>query len=178
MSEQVIVEEYNPNWKSKYSKIREDILEKIGDFVVEIEHIGSTAIPGLASKPIIDVMIGTQSLEDADKCIPRIIEMNFEYVKEHEKVLPNRRFFRKPVKGLGQREYHIHMVVFNDEFWKRQLLFRDYLITHPKVLKAYEELKRKLALKFKDNRQAYSDGKDDFIQKILIEAQNEFELQQ
>lgn len=175
MSEPVIIEEYNPNWKIKYNKVKDKILEKIGEFVIAMEHIGSTAIPGLSSKPIIDILIGLRSLDDAEKCIPKLIELEFEYIKEHEKIFPDRRFYRKPAKGLGKREFHIHMVEINSCFWKRQILFRDYLIKHPEELEEYEKLKRNLALKFKENRQAYSDGKDEFVQKILKKAQKQLD---
>jgi GrpB-like predicted nucleotidyltransferase (UPF0157 family) len=170
MSEPIIIEKYNPDWIVKYEKAKNKLLESIGEFVVAIEHIGSTAIPGLASKPIIDILIGVRSLDDAEKCIPKLIELEFEYVPEHEKELPNRRYFRKPASGLGKRKFHIHMVEINSYFWKRQLLFRNYIRTHPEALREYEELKYNLALKFKDNRQAYVDGKDEFVQKILEKA--------
>jgi GrpB-like predicted nucleotidyltransferase (UPF0157 family) len=104
LSEHIVIEEYDPIWKTKYEKAKDKLLEIIDEFVVAIEHIGSTAIPGLASKPVIDILIGLRSLDDAEKCIPKLIEHEYEYVQEHEKVLPNRRFFRKPTKGLGKRE--------------------------------------------------------------------------
>jgi GrpB-like predicted nucleotidyltransferase (UPF0157 family) len=171
MDERVIIEEYDPNWKNKYILMRGKILEKIGEFVIDIQHIGSTSIPGLASKPIIDILIGVRSLDDADKCVPNVCELDFEYVKEHEKIIPDRRYFRKPRNGFGKREYHLHMCVFDGEFWKKQILFRDYLITHPEALKEYEKLKKDLASKFRNNRHAYTDGKDEFIQEILNKAQ-------
>ncbi|NHK32731.1 MAG: GrpB family protein [Asgard group archaeon] len=173
VTEPIIIEKYNADWIAKYEKTKNKLLEIIDEFVVAIEHIGSTAIPGLASKPVIDILIGLRSLEDAEKCISKLIEHEYEYVQEHEKVLPNRRFFRKPAKGLGKREYHVHMVEINSYFWKRQLLFRDYIKSHPDALREYEALKYSLALKFKENRQAYVDGKDEFIEKILKKAQKQ-----
>ncbi len=176
MNEPIIIEEFDPNWEIKYKDAKNRILEKIGQFVIAIEHIGSTAISGLASKPIIDILIGLHSLDDAKKCIPLIIDLGYEYIPEHERVLPERRYFRKPKKGFGKREFHLHMVEFNSDFWTKQILFRDYIKTHPEALIEYEKLKQNLAEKYRDNRQAYTDGKDEFIQKILEKAKKAINL--
>ena len=118
-------------------------------------------------------MIGLKSLDDASQCIPLIESLDYQYIPEHETILPDRRFFRKPPRKQGKRTFHIHMVEINSYFWKRQLLFRDYLRSHPEALKEYEQLKIGLAEIHKENRQAYIDGKDNFIKKILGLAQEE-----
>ena len=173
MEEPIIVLDYDPNWVNKYEKEKKEILQVIGEFVAAIEHVGSTAIDGLAAKPIIDILIGLNSLDDAKECIPKLENINYEYVPEVEITLPNRRYFRKPPEGTGNRQFHVHMVEINCEFWKRQLLFRDYLRENPETLKEYEKMKKLLAEKYKNNRGNYTMGKEGFILLILEKAKQE-----
>ena len=173
MEEPIIINDYDPEWVKKYEKEKNEILQAIGEYIIAIEHIGSTAVVGLASKPIIDILIGLSSLEDAKKCIPILKKMNYEYVPEHEKILPDRRYFRKQPDGTANRKYHVHMVEINSHFWNRQLLFRDYLRKNPEVLKDYETVKRLLAKKFQNDRHSYTTGKEGFILLILEKAEKE-----
>ncbi|MHA1211540.1 MAG: GrpB family protein, partial [Candidatus Heimdallarchaeota archaeon] len=170
MSDEVIIAVYNPLWPTMFHDERKLILETIGSFVVKIEHIGSTAIPTLASKPIVDIMIAIRSLSDDEFCIHKLEHLQYEYVQEFEAELPTRRYFSKPPKDQGIRKYHVHMVEYKSEFWNRQLLFRDYLRTHNDSLKEYEKLKKKLAKKYRLNREDYTEGKGVFIQAILKKA--------
>ncbi|HUT82324.1 MAG TPA: GrpB family protein [Candidatus Bathyarchaeia archaeon] len=173
MDDSIIIHEYDEIWPMLFLNEKLKIEELIGGFIISIEHIGSTAIPDLASKPIIDILIGLKKLDDSIYCIPKLEKLNYEYVQEAEQFLPNRRFFRKPPKGTGKRKFHVHMVEFNDDFWLRQLLFRDYLRSHPESKHEYETLKKELATKFKNDRVAYTNGKDDFINSILIKAKED-----
>ena len=95
MSEKVRVVEYNPEWPTIYKQEKKLIEEKIEEYIDSIDHIGSTAVEGLVAKPIIDILIGLKSLDDAEHCIPKLEELNYEYVPEFEDVLPERRYFRK-----------------------------------------------------------------------------------
>ncbi|MHA1211663.1 MAG: GrpB family protein [Candidatus Heimdallarchaeota archaeon] len=176
MSEVIIVD-YNPTWIQLFQEEKQRILEVLDSFTIRIEHIGSTAIPTLAAKPIIDIMVAIRSLSDASYCIPKLEQLHYQYVPEFEDELPDRRYFRKPPKGQGKRAYHIHMVELDSYFWKRQVLFRDYLLTHLDSLKEYEQLKKKLAKKYRLNREAYTEGKGEFIQAILKKAKKEMNLQ-
>ncbi len=92
---QVVVVEYNPQWPSFYEQEKERILSLIADDIIAIEHIGSTSVPGLGAKPVIDMMVGLRSLTEAANCIAPLQSLGYEYVPEFEEIIPERRFFRK-----------------------------------------------------------------------------------
>ncbi len=173
MEEPVIICEYSSEWINLFEKEKKSILNTVGEYTNTIEHIGSTAIEGLAAKPIIDILVGLNSLEDAKDCIPKLEELNYEYVQEVELILPYRRFFRKPPKSTAERKYHIHMVEINSDFWIRQLLFRDYLRSNPKILQEYETIKKLLAKKYPNNRGNYNMGKEGFVLLVVEKAKQE-----
>ena len=102
-------------------------------------------------------------------------ELNYEYVPEFEDVLPDRRYFRKPPTDQGSRDFHVHMVEIKTYFWKRQLIFRDYLRKFPETANEYGELKLKLAAELQEDRDAYTEGKTDFILGILEKVEKETE---
>jgi GrpB-like predicted nucleotidyltransferase (UPF0157 family) len=161
----IIIKKYDQEWTNLYETERETLMEAIGHYVADIQHIGSTAVAGLAAKPVIDIMIGLRRLLDAQDCILPIEAMDYEYVPEYEVEFPGRRYFRKNIKGI--RSHHIHMVEIHSDFWKRHLLFRDQLRSNEKTAKEYEALKRELAIKFENDREAYTNAKTPFIENIL-----------
>jgi len=173
MSEEVIIVEYNPEWKTIFKEEKKILTKAIGEYIQYIEHIGSTAVNGLAAKPIIDILIGVKTLADTEKCIPLLEEINYQYVPEFEEELPERRYLRKPPRGLGKRKFHLHIVETTSDFWKRQLLFRDYLRAHPLTRDEYAQLKKDLSIKYRNDRVAYTDSKTDFILKVLEITQKE-----
>lgn len=158
---------YNANWPSQFEDEKRRILAAIGRSVAAVEHVGSTAVPGLAAKPIIDILVGLRSLADAANCIGPLRGLGYEYVPEWEAELPERRYFRRVQPR--PRTHHIHMVETTSEFWRRQLLFRDYLRAHHQDARAYETLKRDLATKFEIGRD-YAAAKSAFIKTILDKA--------
>jgi GrpB-like predicted nucleotidyltransferase (UPF0157 family) len=160
--------EYDPRWPALFEEERQRILNATAAWVDRIEHVGSTAIRGMAAKPIIDILIGLRSIDDARKCIPRLEAIGYEYVPEHERQIPERRYFRKgPVES---RTHHIHMVESSSAFFREHLLFRDYLRAHPKDAKQYEGLKRVLAARHENDREAYTKSKTEFIESIVRTA--------
>ncbi len=164
-SEKIIIKEYDPKWPKFFDSERDEIMEAIGHYVADIQHIGSTAVPGLAAKPVIDIMVGLRRLLDAQDCILPIEGMEYEYVPEFEDEFPERRYFRKIQSGI--RTHQIHMVEIGTDFWKRTLLFRDFLLEHPDTAKDYATLKQELAVKFKNDREGYTKAKTPFIENIL-----------
>jgi GrpB-like predicted nucleotidyltransferase (UPF0157 family) len=138
----VKVVDYDPNWPLMFEREKVKILSVIANKVVAIEHIGSTAVPGLGAKPIIDIMVGVRSLSDAQKCIEPLGTIGYEYISKYEVAIPERRYFRRGPPNLPNRHYHLHMVEYNSDFWKRHLLFRDYLRVHPHAAREYNNLKR------------------------------------
>ena len=170
MTVKITIVDYNSAWPSMFKAEQTQLLALIGDYIVDIEHVGSTAVPGLGAKPVIDIMIGIQHLADADKhCIDPIITLGYEYVKVFEKDIPFRRYFRKNNQD-GIRTYQIHLVEVESDWWKRHLIFRDYLRTHNEVRDAYEQLKRELANREFERTSDYADAKTEFIKAVEAKA--------
>jgi GrpB-like predicted nucleotidyltransferase (UPF0157 family) len=162
----VFVVPYEGAWPSLFGQEKARIERAIGPFVEEIEHIGSTAVPGLAAKPVIDIMVGVRSLDDSPALVERLGAIGYEYVPELERQMPSRRYFRK-LRG-GRRTHQIHLVErSNSEWWDRHVLFRDHLRAHPKAAEEYAHLKRRLSERFEEDRDAYTDAKTAFISGIL-----------
>lgn len=168
-SDEVVVVEYNPLWPQLFEEEKARILSLIKAWVLEIEHVGSTAVPGLGAKPIIDIMVGLRSLDDARHCIPLLETIGYEYVPKHEAVMPERRYFHKGSTRF-KRTHHLHIVETTSEFWERHLLFRDYLRAHEETARDYYELKKTLATRFRADRGAYTDAKTSFIQQVIEQA--------
>jgi GrpB-like predicted nucleotidyltransferase (UPF0157 family) len=164
---QIIIEEYQPYWPQKFEE-EEQLLSTVLPPGSIIEHIGSTAVPGLAAKPVIDIMIGLADFAMADDLIPHIVGFKYEYLKFIETEMPYRRFFRK-FQGQ-ERTHHIHMVGTGSEFWNRHLAFRNYLRTHDEAAAQYTALKRELAQREWDDMNDYADAKTAFIRDIEARA--------
>lgn len=165
----IVIVEYDPQWPILFEQEKKAIWAAIGQFVRGIEHMGSTAVPGLPAKPLIDICVGLQDIDDAMKCIEPLKALGYEYVPEYEKVLPDRRYFRK---GLpGKRTHHLHMWRINSAGWNRHLLFRDTLRAQPQLAQDYLALKERLAKKYGHDRPAYSDAKSEFVESVLARAQ-------
>jgi GrpB-like predicted nucleotidyltransferase (UPF0157 family) len=165
----VEVFDYDPRWPKMFDGEKTLILKALGNKAVSIEHIGSTAVPGLGAKPIIDIMVGVRLLSDARRCIRPLERIDYEYVPEYEASIPDRRYFRKG-PNEPNKHYHLHMVEYDSEFWKRQLFFRDYLRTHPKAASEYFKLKKQLAVKYHLDREGYTEAKTSFITSIVSKA--------
>lgn len=170
--DEVNIVEYDPRWATLFAEEAERIWQALGnDLVGEIEHIGSTAVPGMAAKPVIDIMVGVGSLVDAKSAILALESLG--YVYWHEDPRPGRMFFVKGMRPYGkQRTHHIHIVEIDSEFWGRKL-FCDYLRKHPEEARRYETLKRDLAASFRSDREAYTNGKNDYIRAVMVKARCE-----
>ena len=159
---------YDLRWPLQYIEARDEILSVIGEFVVAVEHIGSTAVPGLAAKPVIDILAAVRSLEDAPLFLPPLYPLGYAYIPEHEDVFPERRYLHRIISGA--HTHHLHIVELSSQFWRVQLLFRDHLRSHPDDARRYADLKYQLADRFRHDREAYTDGKSEFIQNILNQS--------
>jgi amidohydrolase len=168
----VVIVDYDPAWPRRFEAERELILHACGeDAFVAVEHVGSTAVPGLAAKPIVDIMPGVRSLDDAPRIIERLTTVGYNYVPEYESDLPERRYLHKDVNG--ERAFHLHIVQPDSDFWERHLLFRDYLRSHPEAARAYEALKRELAERHGTDRVGYTDAKAHFVRECEAKARAE-----
>ncbi len=158
---------HNQAWKTLFEREEKLLRSAVGDYALAIEHIGSTAIPGIEAKPIIDIMVGLRDLSDLEKYLLLPIEkIGYEY--RGELGIAGRPFFRKGTPAASS--YHLSVVQFGGHVWKRHILFRDYLRENAGSARIYNELKRELALKFKNNREAYTSGKTEFVEEILRQA--------
>ncbi len=159
---------YDARWPMLYEEARREILGVIAPYVTCIEHIGSTAVPGLAAKPVIDILVGVRNLQEATAFLPPLYPLGYTYIPGHEEVFPERRYLHRIVDG--KHTHHLHMVEPQSDFFRVQLLFRDYLRTHPDEAQHYAALKYHLAQHHRLDREAYTDAKTDFIQNILQKA--------
>ena len=164
MSEIVRVVEYDARWPSLYEEERARILDALGDAVLDIQHIGSTAVPGLGAKPVIDIMVGVADLAAGEKCIHPLEDLGYEH--RGEAGIPGRLYFRKG----ASRTHHLHMVKRGGAFWETHTRFRDYLRSHPDEASRYYKLKKQLAARFGADREAYTEGKAPFIESVLARA--------
>jgi GrpB-like predicted nucleotidyltransferase (UPF0157 family) len=171
MSDPVIIVNYDPRWALMYEEERARILTAIGRHLVGIEHVGSTAVPGLAAKPIIDIMPGVRTLADAAHCVAPLRALGYDDVPAREAQIPERRLFRKGPRGA--ESHHLHMVEVTSAFWERHILFRDYLRAHPDIATEYAALKHELAVRYQNDRDGYTDAKTSFIQAIEERARRE-----
>lgn len=166
---EVVIVDYNPTWPALFEQEKARLLAVAGPWIEDIQHVGSTAIPGLAAKPIIDIMIAIYDLNDVEKCVAPIESLGYGYMGEYG--LPERHFFRKPPPdGWQGRTHHIHMVLKGSNQWINQVSFRDYLCTHPEAREEYQDLKRALAQQYGNDREGYTDAKQEFIFSILRRA--------
>lgn len=127
-----------------------------------IEHVGSTAVPGLAAKPVIDVMVGVESLDASRAALPLLEALGYTYAPYRADVM---HWLCKP--SFAHRTHHLHLVPFESALWRDRLAFRDALRADAALARRYEALKRELAAKFRDDREAYTEGKTPFVEAVL-----------
>ena len=152
---------YDSEWLRLFEQEAALIRAVIGDDILDIQHIGSTSVPDLAAKPIIDIAIAVDDFERAAACVELLVGLGYTYKGENG--IPRRHFF---VKG-DPTTYHIHMNELGSDDWKQQICFRDQLRLDPVVRQAYMDLKQQLAQEYPDDRLAYLDGKAAFIHEVL-----------
>ncbi len=157
---------YDPRWPRLFEVERERVEAVVGAWAHAVEHVGSTAVPGLDAKPVVDVLVGLRDMRDAELCVRPLGGLGYEC--RGEAGVPGRLFFRK-FRG-GRRAYHLHLTVLGGEFWDERLLFRDYLRAHPETAREYARLKRELAACMGDDREAYTAAKAAFVRGVLEQA--------
>lgn len=164
----VVIADYDPRWDAMYAEESARIQNAIGEWLLGIEHVGSTSVPGLAAKPVVDIMPGLRSLDDSPHIVGPLQKLGYQYFPEHETVMPERRYFALPAgdKHRVRRIFHVHAVETTSAFWRRHLAFRNYLRTHSEVAGEYAALKRRLATEYGSNRVGYTEAKTEFITRI------------
>ncbi len=157
---------YDPAWPARFEAEAAAIRAALGDTLIGIEHIGSTSVPGLAAKPIIDMIPLVRDVSELDRKIGAMAAIG--YTPRGEFGLPGRRYFRKG--SAYARVVHAHAYQIDNPEAERHLAFRDFLRTHPEAVAAYAALKRELAQRHPDDIVAYMDGKDGLIKQLEAEA--------
>ena len=158
--------QYNRSWPSAFNKEKAFLEHHIGNWLCgSIQHVGSTAVPGLMAKPVIDIMFGVESLDISRPAI-KILEKNgycyFPYKTE------TMHWYCKPSAAL--RTHHLHLIPFESELWNERLLFRDILRSDKHIALEYQQLKQKLAMEYATNREAYTEMKWPFIKKVITDS--------
>lgn len=175
VQEDVAIAAYDPEWPRAFAAERARLLAlRPADLIRRVEHFGSTAVPGLAAKPIVDMLVEVTDLDACKARIAPILEaQGYEYLwrpTHGEDGPPFYAWFIKRDAVTGVRTHHIHMVEASfAEHWRR-LIFRDVLIAHPDVAREYEALKRRLAADHPNDRVAYTRGKTTFIELVMARA--------
>ena len=161
----VQLQPHDPQWRVLAEETIRVLYDVFGDQVVDIQHVGSTAIPGIQAKPIIDIAVGMRDMKAVFPLISVLEQRGFLHRGEDH---PGQHLF---VLGDTQRRtHHIHVTVWNSEAWNHYIRFRDYLNTFPEKAHLYESLKQQLAVQYPDNRKLYTAGKQTLIERMLDEA--------
>jgi GrpB-like predicted nucleotidyltransferase (UPF0157 family) len=159
---------YSPQWAQLFLAEVERLTPDLNAHMLDIQHIGSTAVPGLAAKPILDIGIAVESEAAVAACIPLLAALDYTYGGDRGS--SEGHFFDR---GADQHKTHyLHMLLISNPAWQNYLRFRDYLIAHPATRDAYMQLKQTLAAQYAANRAAYTAAKAQFIQRVLALAES------
>src|SRR5215467_2941437 len=165
----VRVVSYNPDWHISFQVERDLLRNALGSKVLEIRHIGSTAIHGMPAKPIIDIVAAVQSLGEVSDFVDALVRLGYEDKGDGSVV--GRRYF---VKGnAGARTHHLNFYEMNSSGWTSHILFCEYLKSHKEVAEEYAKLKQKLANEFPADRASYTNGKERFVAAVAERAASE-----
>jgi GrpB-like predicted nucleotidyltransferase (UPF0157 family) len=161
----VEITDYDPRWPQTFAALRDQVAAVLGPLAQKIEHVGSTAVPGLPAKPVIDLDAVIATPADLPAAISRLATLGYRH--EGDLGISGREAFTSPAAASA---HHLYVCAADSPELARHLAFRDYLRTHPGQARAYAELKRSLAEQFRTDRDAYSHGKTAFIEQALAAA--------
>jgi GrpB-like predicted nucleotidyltransferase (UPF0157 family) len=164
--EAVSLHVYDPDWPARFQSEAAVLADVLGPWITGgVHHVGSTAVPGLAAKPVIDIMVGVLDLGSSRPCIDLLAPLDYCYAPYREDEM---HWFCKP--SPARRTHHLHLVPTGSRRFTDVLAFRDYLRAYPHVAGQYEQTKRQLAARHVDDRQAYTDGKSAMVATITADA--------
>lgn len=157
---------YQTVWHELFLEEQTRLRKALGEAALDVQHIGSTAVPGLSAKPILDIGVAVRDFDEAFGLVKPLEALGYEY--RGEKGVARRHLF---VKGPpDRRTHHLHGIEHETDEWHNLLFFRDYLRVHPEAVARYQTLKSQLAKQFSKDREAYTGGKHAFIRDILSRA--------
>ena len=157
----VNISPYRAEWNDLFELEKENVEEAVGEYVVDIQHVGSTSIQGMSAKPILDIAVAVRDFDEARICIEPLGGIGYEFRGENG--IPRRHFFRKG----APRTHHIHIFEKTSADWEEIVLFRDCLRSNQSLAEEYRKLKGDLAHRFPKDRQSYQAGKGEFIEGVI-----------
>jgi GrpB-like predicted nucleotidyltransferase (UPF0157 family) len=164
--EPVRIESYDPSWPARFDAESVLLKQAIGAYVTGgIHHVGSTSVPGLAAKPVIDILVGVEDLPSSRATIEKLVPLGYQYAPYRADEMY---WFCKP--DATHRTHHLHLVPTGSRRYRAELAFRDALRGRPDLADEYEKLKRSLAREFERDREGYTQAKAAFIERVLREA--------
>lgn len=167
MTRKVLVEPYNKEWPMMYKEEVDRILPILKNEIIAMYHIGSTSIPGMWAKPIIDILLEVRDITKIDEYDEAMICIGYE--PRGELGIPGRRYFSRE-EPMDVRTHHIHAFQSGNVGIERHLAFRDFMIAHPKAAEEYSDLKRELARKYPLDIDSYIEGKEAFVVEMEFKA--------
>ena len=163
---EVEIVNYDEAWPAAFEEERELLVSAVGAYLTgSIEHVGSTSVPGLVAKPIVDIQVGVAGLEESRPIFGSLESIGYSYDSVRPDVM---HFFDKRVPGT--QTYNLQLIPYRSDCWNMRIAFRDYLRSHPETAQEYAALKRELARRFRLDRAAYGEGKGPFIRRIAERA--------
>lgn len=165
IARKVEVVPFRDEWTTMFAEEAEKLKRVFGEQCLRIYHIGSTAIPGMSAKPIIDIMVEVHDIDYVDSYNNAMAAIGYQAMGENG--IPKRRFFQK---GGDERTHHVHVFPAGSEHIARHIAFKEYMIAHPEKAKAYSRLKEALAKQFSNDIQAYMKGKEEFVREMEKKA--------
>jgi GrpB-like predicted nucleotidyltransferase (UPF0157 family) len=165
----VELRDHNPSWSKLFEEEKNILLKHFPDQILEISHGGSTAIPGIPAKPIIDMFAIVPSLKTAEDMRKKLETLHYHY--RGEEGVPGRILYAKGEEE--KRTHHLQFVERGSDEWKNHLLIKNYYVHHPDVAQEYTELKKQLAKKYSNDRGAYGKGKNQFVKSVIARAKAE-----
>jgi GrpB-like predicted nucleotidyltransferase (UPF0157 family) len=167
MSDEVVtLRPYDPAWPAMFAREAEALTAVLGPWITGgVHHVGSTAVPGLPAKPIVDIMVGVADLQSSRPCLELVAGLDYCYAPHRPEVM---HWFCKP--DPSRRTHHLQLVPFGSARFADVLAFRDYLRAHPSVADAYARLKGDLAVRHHRDREAYTEGKSAMVAAVTADA--------
>jgi GrpB-like predicted nucleotidyltransferase (UPF0157 family) len=161
----IVVATYDPDWVAQFERERAALERALARWLcTPVEHIGSTSIPGLAAKPILDMIAGVTSLDDAKAAIGPLTALGYVHAEHRPRAL----WFYRPAEG--ERTHHLHLTEPGSDIWRERLAFRDAVRADPRLVDEYQALKQQLATEHPDDVGAYTAGKRTFVGSVLAGA--------
>ena len=162
MPDLVIIEDYDPRWPQRFEMLRSRVAVVLGELAISIEHVGSTAVPGLAAKPIIDIDVLLRSSSDLTVVVHKLADLGYDH--RGNLGVSGREAFRAKSDTI---HHHLYVCPPGSREYERHIAFRNYLRAHARDAIAYALLKRELASRFGSDREGYNQAKSEFVQRIL-----------